>query len=96
MALFDNEKDTQVAIYAFNYVKVTNPSRKEYILQKINELNLSYTYNKFVLDEENNININTFIAVDNNFKPNLVWASMIAMYRALENEYSNFMKILWA
>lgn len=90
------DEDNQIAILSFNYANVGNPSKKEYILEKLNELNIKYTYNKFVLKENNEIAANVFIDVENNFSPQILWGQIVSMYQALEEEYKGFMRILWA
>ena len=89
------EDNTHVAVLCFNYVNVDNPSKSEYILERINELNMKYTYNKFTLND-NNVVGQTFIPYDEIINPELVWALMLSLYQAMEEEYRGFMKIIWS
>lgn len=95
MIILMNQDDKRVSIFCFNYVSINNPSKKEYFLEKVNELNLNYSFNKFTIDEENNISVNVYLPVNNNFNAETVWLLAIGAYRALEDEYKGFMKILW-
>ena len=87
--------DNQAAVIGANYVTINNPSKKEYILEKINELNMKYTYNKFVL-VDNTIGVQVFMAIDNNFSPETLWSFLLGAYDAMEEEYKGFMKIIWS
>lgn len=95
LVIIMDHDDKRVTILSFNYVSINNPSKKEYFLEKVNELNLNYAFNKFVIDEHNNIGVNVFLPINNNFDAESVWLLAIGAYRALEDEYKGFMKILW-
>lgn len=89
-----NENDTLVSIYMFDYINYNNLGKKEFILDKINELNKAYTYLKFV-NNDGAIGISSHMQFDNNFKAEIVADSIVSMLQAADEEYEGFMKIIW-
>lgn len=92
---FGND-DLSAATYVVNYVNFSNPSKKEYVYELINELNSKYTYNKFTMDRAGNVMIAVHIPIGNSFDPQSVLDLMIFAFKAAEEEYSRFMKLQWS
>lgn len=90
-----NEDDTLISIYVIDLVTIMDISKKNLILNKINELNNHYSILKFTF-EDNSIQINTFIPVKNNFKAEIIMDYLLGLYKIIENEYPVLMKIVWS
>lgn len=95
MVIFNSE-DTLVSIYALDYVTLVNTARKDYMYRLLNDLNSKYTYFKFILDNDNNIILSSFIPLENNFRPEIAMRLILGVLDALEEEYSALMKVMWA
>lgn len=91
-----NPEDTMVSIYALDYVNLVNTTRKDYMYRLLNDLNSKYTYHKFAMDNNNNIILSCFVPVENNFIPEMILKLIIGSISIMDNEYSSFMKAIWA
>lgn len=92
---FENE-DYSATVFVLNYVNVSNPSKKEYFYELINELNIKYLYHKFTLDKSGNIIIGAHLPIGDCFDPQTALDIMIWAFKAAEEEYSRFMKLQWS
>jgi hypothetical protein len=89
------KEDEVIRIYVLNYVQMDNPSKKEYVLELLNELNNKYSYAKFTLDDSDNILIGVNIPTSSNYNANFVFDLAIGALSIAEEEYSRFMKLQW-
>lgn len=55
--------DLKVSVYIINVAEITNPSKREYALQLVNELNIKYSYNKFMMEDTGDVFLATHIPV---------------------------------
>lgn len=95
VAIF-NDTNSLVSIYALDYVTLTNTTRKDYMYKLLNEINNKYTFFKFILDNDNNIILSSFIPLENNFKPEVAMRLIFGVLDTMEEEYSSLMKVMWA
>ena len=91
-----SDDDVAVNIYAMDYATLSNPVRKDYMYKLLNEINCRYTFNKFTMDDENNITASCSIPFQDNFKPEIVINSIFGVLRSMDDEYPNIMKLMWS
>ena len=90
-----NKNDSLVSIWCLNFIDGVNPSKRNQILDLINELNANYTYFKFVMINDS-IQIHSDIPVDDNYSPAQTARTMVGMNDIMKKEYPNIMKTLWS
>lgn len=88
-------QESFIQISSNNYVKLDDLSKKEEILEKINDANLKNPLVKFSLDEDGSIHVNYFLNIGAGFKPEIVMTHMILIEEAMKKEFGAFMKIIW-
>ncbi|WP_264850146.1 YbjN domain-containing protein [Clostridium omnivorum] len=88
--------DTLVSVYALDYVSLSNTARKDYMYRVLNDLNMKYTYHKFLLDQDNNIMTSSFIPFSNNFSEEVVMELLFGSLNVMEEEYATLMKAMWS
>mgnify|MGYP007012348610 CR=1 FL=1 len=91
----NTKADWTLTIEALNYVKIDNPMKKEYILEKLNELNRKYNFVKFILSEEGAVFLKIYYNYYDNFNPEKLLEMVFHIYDVLKDEYKGFMKIIW-
>jgi len=89
------DDDKAVTIYGFNYVSVEDSSKRPLLLGKTNELNYGYLFTRFLVDDENNVTTKTFSPLFDAVDPEFVWDLICSVAHALEEEFKDFMKIVW-
>src|SRR5690625_5013315 len=90
--IFNKEQDI-VDLRIFDIAQVTNPLKKDAVLELINELNMEYRFSKFyVLDGVINKEF-SFRIEDNNLNPELLMGYLVLLFRAAETSYPKFMKL---
>jgi hypothetical protein len=88
--------DFVVMGYLFNYIKVTNPNKKGYILELLNELNQSYSYPKFYMEKDGAITISIPLLCYNNFSAEGCMDILRDLGTVGNSEYEKIMKVLWS
>jgi hypothetical protein len=90
------EESSNAVIVLVNYVTIQNPSKRDYTLQLLNELNAAYSFNKFIMDKEGHVTISVYLSVKKNFDAEQLLLLLIYAITAAEEEYPKFMKLMWA
>lgn len=91
-----DKKEMLASIYIVDFVSITNPSKRDYSLQLINELNQHYIYQKFAMDKEGNVVIQCNLPIKDNFDPEIAAILIFFALKSADEEYSKFMKIQWS
>ncbi|MBQ9165703.1 MAG: YbjN domain-containing protein [Oscillospiraceae bacterium] len=90
-----NDDDNDVSIRLFTLVHATDDTR-DAILKVVNECNQKYRYCKFVLDDDNDVNVEyDFLLRSGNVGP-MATEYFIRLMKIVEDVYPLFMKALWA
>ena len=76
--------ESQVSIFSLNYI--CDFGKRDLILEKINALNVKYTYCKFTLNDDCSIQASVFLDAKNTFSPNEVLEKMFSICQVLEDE----------
>ncbi|MGI2721149.1 hypothetical protein [Bacillus cytotoxicus] len=95
IAAFHNDHPT-VDIYCFNVAQLADSTSKSDILYMLNELNTSYRFAKFTLNNRNIIDISTSLAFSEpHFNLALVFEHARMLYQLANDEYEKIMKVIW-
>lgn len=95
-AVVNFEEETRnFCVFVVNYVTIQNPSKRDFALQLLNELNTDYSFTKFILDKEGRVSICAYLPIANNFDAELLLLMIIFVFKAAEDEYPKFMKLMW-
>lgn len=78
-----------------DFIGGINSSKRNKILDLVNELNSGYSYYKFVVINDS-IQIQSFISVDNNFEPSILMNYIFGMFDVIKDDYSTIMKAMWS
>lgn len=90
-----HKEDTLVSIIGLDFMGSINQSKRNQLLDLVNELNNSYTYYKFVIANDS-IQIQSYIAVDDNYEPSTTMRIIFGMLDIMKNEYSSIMRVMWS
>lgn len=90
-----NDDDNDVSVRLYTLIHATDDSR-DAILKVVNECNRKYRYCKFVLDDDNDVNVEyDFLLRSENIGP-MATEYFIRLMKIVENVYPLFMKALWS
>lgn len=92
--IFDND-DKMISVLALDFIGGINPSKRNYLIDLVNEINNKYTYFKFVVKQDN-IEIQSFLLLNDNFDPSVLMQVIFGMMDCIKSEYSNIMRIMWS
>lgn len=90
-----NKTDSLVSVYGGDFINGINPVKRDYVYEAINELNMKYTYLKFVFQNDS-IMAQAFTLVDNNFRSEVIMDIILGMLNIIEEEYPKLMRIIWS
>lgn len=83
-------------IEIYNIAKLANPLKEEKYLELINELNLSYRFGKFILNQDN-VQLSYSLSFDNYQEVSSeILDFAISLLRTVNDVYPKFMKLQWA
>ncbi|HBF7547353.1 TPA: hypothetical protein KRM61_000863 [Clostridioides difficile] len=91
----DNSIFSSMTIF---FATLENLSKKEKILELVNDLNIRYRNSKYFISHNNEIGVQvTYTARANNFEVNDFFTMFHIMLRTLQdNDYSKFMRVIWS
>lgn len=95
MVVVFSSDDSMVGVYGLDFIQGINPMKKSYVYEAINELNIKYTYYKYIVDKEK-IVLQSFALFNDNFDSNIVMKIIMGMMNLVNNDYSGLMKIIWS
>ncbi|MDB2049848.1 hypothetical protein [Clostridium perfringens] len=95
LGILFNETDSLISVIALDFIGGINSSKRNKILDLVNELNSGYSYYKFVVINDS-IQIQSFISVDNNFEPSILMNYIFGMFDVIKDDYSTIMKAMWS
>lgn len=90
-----NANDSLVSILGLDFMGAINHSKRNQLLDLVNELNNAYTYFKFVISNDT-IQIQSFISVDDNYAPITTMRIIFGMLDIMKKEYSSIMRVMWS
>lgn len=95
VAALQNKPNYVGTVYLFNYINIADEVNKESFYELLNELNVDYSYVKFLLDDEFNIILRMHYPVlENHYDPQTTIDFMLMILEAAKDEYSKFMKLI--
>lgn len=94
LVIFD-EDESMVSIYGGDFITGISPVKINYMYEAVNNLNIKYTYYKYVL-EKDSISIQSYALFNNNFSSEVVMKMIFGMINVADSEYPSLMKIMWS
>ncbi len=91
-ALFNNN-DRIVTVICYQYLKITDPAKRQAVLELINTLNAEYTMPKFT-ESADAVTIQIIVPFHDNFNPGLIIEMISLMLEAIKEEHPRFMAAL--
>lgn len=91
-ALFNNN-DRIVTVICYQYLKITDPQKKQAVLEFINTLNNEYTMPKFT-ESADAVTIQIIVPFHDNFSPELIIQMISLELEAIKAEHPRFMALL--
>jgi hypothetical protein len=91
-ALFNNN-DRIVTVICYQYLKITDPQKKQAVLEFINTLNCEYTMAKFT-ESADAVTIQIIVPFHDNFSPGLIIQMISLELEAIKAEHPRFMALL--
>jgi hypothetical protein len=91
-ALFNNN-DRIVTVICYQYLKITDPQKKQAVLEFINTLNSEYTMPKFT-ESADAVTIQIIVPFHDNFSPELIIQMISLELEAIKAEHPRFMALL--
>lgn len=91
-ALFNNN-DRIVTVICYQYLKITNPQKKQAVLALINTLNAEYTMGKFT-ESADAVTMQIIVPFHDNFSPELIIEMISLMLEAIKEEHPRFMTVM--
>ncbi len=91
-ALFNNN-DRIVTVICYQYLKITDPRKKQAILEFINTLNCEYTMAKFT-ESADAVTIQIIVPFHDNFDPGLIIQMISLELEAIKAEHPRFMALM--
>lgn len=92
IALFNNN-DRIVTVICYQYLKITNPQKKQAVLELINTLNAEYTMGKFT-ESADSVTMQVVVPFHDNFKPELIVEMISLVLQAIGEEHPRFMALM--
>lgn len=89
------EGESLIGMMATDFVGPIDPSKRNKILDLINDLNNKNLLFKLVLGSYT-IEIQTFLIVNSSFDPSTILDHVLDMFDFVQKEYSNIMKCIWS
>lgn len=92
--IFSND-DKMISVYGLDFIGGINPSKRNYLIDLVNEINNKYTYFKFIVNQDS-IEIQSFLLLHDNFAPTVLMYIIFGMMDCIKDEYSNIMRVMWS
>lgn len=89
------EKETYVDVRIFDIAIIKDPSKREEVLELINELNLMFRFGKFFIRDSGDVVMQCSLFVKDYFDPEFVLNMAFLLIECIEEAYPRFMKIQW-
>lgn len=87
-----SKDDTRIDIYSFDLINEISPLKKQIMYEFLNQLNLKYTFVKFVM-QDNSINVSSHYILSE-YNPELTVEYITAMVNIMTEEYDNFIELI--
>ena len=77
--------------------EISNPRKKDMLLEFVNEVNAKYKHEKYFITEKNSIQYTaTYLSDEEYFDSEMMKIMLGNAMRNIEEQYSKFMKIMWS
>lgn len=90
-----SEEETFADLGIFDIAKIEDPSKREAVLDLINELNQGYRFGKFFVSDEGNVVMRWSLFIKDHFDPAVLLDMAFMLVGTIEEEYPKFMKLQW-
>ncbi|WP_418772376.1 YbjN domain-containing protein [Megasphaera sp.] len=90
-----SEEETFVDLGIFDIAKIEDSSKREAVLDLINELNQGYRFGKFFVSDEGDVVMRWSLFIKNHFDPAVLLDMAFMLVGTIEEAYPKFMKIQW-
>lgn len=90
-----SEEETFVDLGIFDIAKIEDSSKREAVLDLINELNQGYRFGKFFISDEGDVVMRWSLFIKDHFDPAVLLDMAFMLVGTIEEAYSKFMKIQW-
>ena len=90
-----SEEETFLDLGIFDIAKIEDPSKREAVLDLINELNQGYRFGKFFVSDEGDVVMRWSLFIKDHFDPAVLLDMAFMLVGTIEEEYPKFMKIQW-
>ncbi|OMD43033.1 YbjN domain-containing protein [Paenibacillus odorifer] len=88
--------NTNIDVRIFDIALITNPLKKEAVLNLINELNVTYRYAKFALSDDGGVFVGYSMMDQDTDITDYLFAMLSMLLEAVSDEYPKFMKLQWS
>ncbi len=97
VAFFLFINDPVIILLHSRLMKLNNPAKREKMLYLLNQLNSKYNLSKYVLTDDDDIDFTVpFIAMEDDFNPEVVMAVTSSILSDLEEDYAKIMRVNWS
>jgi len=90
-----SEEETFVDLGIFDIAKIEDSSKREAVLDLINELNQGYRFGKFFISDEGDVVMRWSLFIKDHFDPAVLLDMAFMLVGTIEEAYPKFMKIQW-
>ncbi|WP_306561894.1 YbjN domain-containing protein [Megasphaera sp.] len=90
-----SEEETFLDLGIFDIAKIEDPSKREAVLDLINELNQGYRFGKFFVSDEGDVVMRWSLFIKDHFDPAVLLDMAFMLVGTIEEAYPKFMKIQW-
>ena len=88
-----NSHDGLVNIVAYQFLQINKPEKKQQVMELINNLNVEYTFCKYV-EKDDFVTLHISVPFKNNFSAELLSDLITTLIKNLQKDYPRFMAIL--
>lgn len=89
--------DSVYTLLQCRLIKLNNPAKREKMLYLLNQLNSNYKANKYILTDDDNVDfIVPFIAIEEDFNPEVIMILTSNILKDLEEDYAKIMRVIWS
>lgn len=95
---FSGRDQSKVSLAIYNIAKISSPLKRDELLRIVNQLNIKYSYIKFVADDEGEVSASYHVDIDENYDfGRLLWLIVMTCKTMIEEDaVKQFMKLQWA
>ena len=90
-----SQDEAFVDLSIFDIAKIEDASKREKLLELINERNMSYRFGKFFVSDDGNIVMRWSLFIKDHFDPAFLLDMAFMLVGNVEEEYPKFMKLQW-